>query len=156
MSENNAKYRFDSMDLAVVMFPAAIQTSISKALLMKEYQWNFQAVGAEEQVETVLQILNSDKIRDKIIGRYNLMEHYGISPDDAHPLYKLHSYYEGNFTFKRTEFNSIVITVLDADAQLAADMANEVASLLDTTMWDMKLTRAEKAYEYIKMEYGCY
>ena len=188
MSENNAKYRFDSMDLAVyiwkkkiplliitfiagivsiiasfmitprfkssvVMFPAAIQTSISKALLMKEYQWNFQAVGAEEQVETVLQILNSDKIRDKIIGHYNLMEHYDISPDDDHPLYKLNSYYKGNFSFKRTEYNSIVITVMDADAQLAADMANEVASLVDTTMWDMKLTRAEKAYEYIKMEY---
>jgi uncharacterized protein involved in exopolysaccharide biosynthesis len=187
MSENNAKYRFDSMDLAVyiwkkkiplliitfvagiisiiaslmitprfkssvVMFPA-IQASISKSLLLNEYQWNFQAVGEEEQVETVLQILKSDKIRDKIISRYNLMDHYGISPDEAHPLYKLHSYYEGNFTFKRTEYNSIVITVMDADPQLAADMANEFASLIDTTIWEMKLSRAKKAYEYVQMEY---
>ncbi len=138
---------------SVVMFPAAIQTSISKALLMNEYQWNFQAVGAEEQVETVLQILNSDKIRDKIISRFNLMEHYGISPDDAHPLYKLHSYYGGNFTFKRTEFNSIVITVMDADPQLASDMANEIAALVDTTIWEMKYIRAQKAYKYLEAEY---
>jgi len=137
---------------SVVMFPA-IQASISKSLLMNEYQWNFQDVGEEEQVEMVLQILKSDKIRDKIIGRYNLMEHYGISPEEAHPLYKLHFYYKGNFTFKRTEYNSIVITVMDADAQMAADMANEIASLVDTTIWEMKLSRAEKAYEYIQMEY---
>jgi hypothetical protein len=106
--------------------------------VLNEYQWNFQTFGEEEQVETVLQILKSDKIRDKIIPRYNLMEHYGISPDEDHPLYKLHSYYEGNFTFKRTEYNSIVITVMDADPQLAADMANEIASLIDTTIWEMK------------------
>ncbi len=187
MSENNEKYRFDSMDLAVyiwkrkiplliiifvagivsiiaslmitprfkssvVMFPA-IHASVSKSLLMNEYQWNFQDVGEEEQVETLLQILKSDKIRDKIISRYNLMEHYGISPDEAYPLFKLHSYYEGNFNFKRTEYNSIVVSVMDADAQMAADMANEVASLIDTTLWEMKADRAEKAYEYIKKEY---
>jgi uncharacterized protein involved in exopolysaccharide biosynthesis len=137
---------------SVVMFPA-IQASISKSLLMNEYQWNFQAVGEEEQVETVLQILNSDKIRDKIITRYDLMEHYSISPDEAHPLYKLNSYYRGNFTFKRTEYNSIVITVMDTDPQLAANMANEIASLVDTTIWEMKLSRAEKAYDYVQMAY---
>jgi tyrosine-protein kinase Etk/Wzc len=136
----------------VVMFPA-IQASISKSLLLNDYQWNFQAVGEEEQVETVLQVLKSDKIRDKIIRRFNLMEHYGISPDEAHPLYKLHLYYEGNFNFKRTEYNSIVVTVMDADAQMAADMANEIALLVDTTLWEMKDDRAEKAYEYIKGEY---
>jgi capsular polysaccharide biosynthesis protein len=137
---------------SVVMFPA-IQASVSKSMLMNEYQWNFQDVGEEEQVETVLQVLKSDKIRDKIIIRYNLMEHYGISPNEAHPLYKLHSYYEGNFNFKRTEYNSIVVSVMDADAQLAADMANEIASLVDTTLWEMKAVRAEKAYEYVKMDY---
>jgi uncharacterized protein involved in exopolysaccharide biosynthesis len=136
----------------VVMFPT-IQASISKSLLLNDYQWNFQAVGEEEQVETVLQILKSDKIRDIIINRFNLMEHYGISPDEAHPLYKLHSYYEGNFNFKRTEYNSVVVSVLDADAQMAADMANEIASLVDTTIWEMKDARAEKAYEYLKNEY---
>ena len=73
---------------SVVMFPV-IQASISKSLLLNEYQWNFQAVGEEEQVETVLQILNSDKIRDKIIIRYDLMEHYSISPEEANPLYKI-------------------------------------------------------------------
>ena len=137
---------------SVVLFPT-IQASVSKSLLMVEYQWNFQAMGEEEQVETVLQVLKSDKIRDKIIDRFNLMEHYGISPDEAHPLYKLHSYYEANFNFKRTEYNSVVITVMDTDPRLAADMANEVTALVDTTIWDMKQARAQKAYEYLEIEF---
>lgn len=137
---------------SVVMFPA-IQASISKSLLMNEYQWNFQDVGEEEQVETVLQILKSDQIRDKIIDRFNLMEHYGISSSEAHPMYKLHKYYEGNFSFRRTEYNSVVVTVIDADSKLAADMANEIAALVDTTFWDMKQTRAQKAYEYLEVEF---
>jgi uncharacterized protein involved in exopolysaccharide biosynthesis len=137
---------------SVVIFPT-IQTSVSKSLLMNDYSWNFQEFGEEEQVETVLQILKSDKIRDKIITRYNLMEHYGISPNESHPKFKVNSYYEGNFTFKRTEYNSVVINVMDADPQMAMDMANEIASLVDTTFWDMRQARAQKALEYVQAEY---
>jgi len=137
---------------SVVIFPT-IQTSVSKSLLMDNFVWNFQDFGEEEQVETVLQILKSDKIRDKIITRYNLMEHYGINPNESHPKYKVNSYYEANFTFKRTEYNSVVINVMDADAQLATDMANEIAALVDTTIWDMRQARAQKALEYLQKEY---
>jgi len=137
---------------SVVIFPT-IQTSVSKSLLMDNFVWNFQDFGEEEQVETVLQILKSDKIRDKIISRYNLMEHYGINPNESHPKYKVNSYYEANFTFKRTEYNSVVINVMDADAQLATDMANEIAALVDTTIWDMRQARAQKALEYLQKEY---
>lgn len=137
---------------SVVIFPT-IQTSVSKSLLMDNFVWNFQDFGEEEQVETILQILKSDKIRDKIITRYDLMEHYGISLNEAYPKYKVNSYYEANFTFKRTEYNSVVINVMDADAQLATDMANEIASLVDTTIWEMRQTRAQKAYEYLQNEY---
>lgn len=137
---------------SVVIFPTA-QTSVSKSILMNEFLWNFQDFGEEEQVETVLQILKSDKIRDKIIARYNLIEHYNISPNEAHPKYKVNSYYEANFTIKRTEYNSVVINVMDADAQMAMDMANEIASMVDTTFWEMRQARAKKALEYVQAEY---
>jgi uncharacterized protein involved in exopolysaccharide biosynthesis len=137
---------------SVVIFPT-IQTSVSKSLLMDNFVWNFQDFGEEKQVETILQILKSDKIRDKIITRYDLMKHYGINPNEAHPKYKVNSYYEANFTFKRTEYNSVVINVMDADAQLATDMANEIAALVDTTIWDMRQARAQKALEYLQKEY---
>lgn len=134
----------------VVMFPTS-EASTSKSLLQMNYQLDFQAVGEEEQVEAVMQVLKSDKIRDKIIEKYNLMEHYGIKPTGMYPMYKLHSFYEANIRVKRTEFNSIVISVMDPDPKQAADMANDIACLADTTIWEMKVTRARKAVELLEL-----
>lgn len=133
----------------VVLFPTS-EASTSKSLLQMNYQLDFQAVGEEEQVEAVMQVLKSDKIRDKIIEKYDLMRHYGIKPKGIHPLYKLHAFYEANVRIKRTEFNSVVISVMDADPQQAADMANDIACLADTTIWEMKTIRAKKAVELLE------
>lgn len=133
----------------VVLFPTS-EASTSKSLLQMNYQLDFQAVGEEEQVEAVMQVLKSDKIRDKIIEKYDLMRHYGIKPTGMHPLYKLHAFYEANVRIKRTEFNSVVISVMDADPQQAADMANDIACLADTTIWEMKTIRAKKAVELLE------
>jgi len=134
----------------VVLFPTS-EASTSKSLLQMNYQLDFQAVGEEEQVEAVMQVLKSDKIRDKIIEKYDLMRHYGIKPTGMYPLYKLHTFYESNIRIKQTEFNSVIISVLDADPQQAADMANDIACLADTTIWEMKTTRAKKAVELLEL-----
>jgi len=136
---------------SVVIFPRS-EASVSKSMLQLNYQLDIQAVGEEEQVEEIMQVLKSDKIRDKIIDKYNLMSHYNIDPESRYPLYKLHSYYESNVRVKRTEFNSIVVSVLDADPQMAADMANDIAMLVDTTIWEMKSQRARQASTYLELE----
>jgi len=136
---------------SVVIFPTS-EASASKSILQLNYQLDMQAVGEEEQVEAVMQVLKSDKIRDWIIEKYNLMSHYGIDPESRHPLYKLNSYYESNVRIKRTEFNSIVVSVLDADPQLAADIANDISVLVDSTIWEMKSQRARQAVIYLEGE----
>ncbi len=133
----------------VVLFPTS-EASTPKSLLQMNYQLDFQAVGEEEQVEAIMQVLKSDKIRDKIIEKYDLMKHYGIKPTGMHPLYKLHTFYETNVRIKRTEYNSVVISVLDADPQQAADMANDIACLADTTIWEMKAARGKRAIDYME------
>ncbi len=136
---------------SVVIFPKS-EASASKSMLQLNYQLDIQAVGEEEQVEEIMQVLKSDKIRDKIIDKYDLMSYYDIDPEGRYPLYKLHSYYESNVRVKRTEFNSIVVSVLDADPQMAADMANDIAMLVDTTIWEMKSHRARQASTYLELE----
>jgi tyrosine-protein kinase Etk/Wzc len=136
---------------SVVIFPRS-EASVSKSMLQLNYQLDIQAVGEEEQVEEIMQVLKSDKIRDRIIDKYDLMSHYNIDPESRYPLYKLHSYYESNVRVKRTEFNSIVVSVLDADPQMAADMANDIAVLVDTTIWEMKSQRARQAVTYLDQE----
>jgi uncharacterized protein involved in exopolysaccharide biosynthesis len=138
----------------VVLFPAS-ESPVSKSLLQTNYQDRIGILGfgEEEQLERILQVLHSDGIRDKIIEQFNLMEHYEIDPLGQYPRTKLFIEYASNIKFKRTEYNSIVIEVLDEDPQMAADLANGIASLIDKTMNQMKRERAMKAYELVEREY---
>src|SRR5690606_8962837 len=64
----------------VTVFPTTTN-SLSKALLPQQFSSRGQDIlefGEEEQAEQLLQILNSDEIRDGIIKKYNLMKHYEI------------------------------------------------------------------------------
>ena len=98
----------------VILFPAGTN-SVSKALLSDQQAkgQDLMAFGEDEQAEQLMQILNSNKIRDKIITRYNLMEHYGIDSNSRYKFSRLFAEYEKNITFRRTQFMAVQITVLD-------------------------------------------
>ncbi|NOX85478.1 MAG: hypothetical protein GXO86_05870 [Chlorobi bacterium] len=138
----------------VILYPTASK-SISKALLSESSgnQKDILEFGEEEQTEQMLQILNSNKIMDRVIRKYNLMEHYGISPKARYKMTQLYKEYENNFKFRRTEYMAVKISVFDKDPQMAADMANDVAELVDSTINQMQKEVAKKAFEIVKNEY---
>ena len=110
--------------------------------------------GESEQTEQMIQVLNSNRIRDKVIARYNLMEHYGINPNSRYPYTKLNKLYDSRILFRRTEYNAVRITVLDSDPALAAQMANDIAELYDSTMNAMQKEVAVKAFQLVETEYN--
>ena len=138
---------------SVILYPTA-SNSISKAILSGSgSSKDILEFGADEQTEQLLQILNSNKIRDRLIEKYNLMEHYEIYPDEKYRLTKLYRTYEDNFNFKRTEFMAVEITVYDKDPQMAADMANDAAQLLDSVINQMQKKVAKEAFDIVSAEY---
>lgn len=138
----------------VIMFPVQ-SNAISKALLTEDYsgKQDILQFGEEEQAEQMLQILNSDEIRTKICKKYDLLKHYDIDPQDRFRNTKLYMTYAENITFKRTEFMSVRVDVMDKDPQLAADIANEIAALLDSTKRRMQRDRALQALSIVEGEY---
>lgn len=139
----------------VILYPAATST-ISQSLLAvnrNPMQKGILDFGVDEETEQMLQILNSNRIRDRIIEEFNLEQHYGIKPNTKYRLSKLHRKYENNITFKRTEFMAVKISVLDTDPKIAADIANRIADLLDSTRNEIQQERAKKAYEVVKKQY---
>lgn len=111
-------------------------------------------IGEEAQTDQMMQILNSGLIRDKIIAKYNLMEHYGIKKDSEHSLLKLMKTYEERIKIRRTEYNSVNIIVLDTDPAISASIANDLAEMFDETMNEMQKEIAQKAFEIIDAEYN--
>lgn len=142
--------------LSTAIFFPANNSSLSKGLMTEDAQGknDLSKFGEEEQAEAMLQILNSDKIRWRLWSKYEMMEHYEIDPSGKYAQTQLAKTWDGNVSFRRTEFNSIRVDVLDTDKELAATLANEIASLVDTMRNEMIHARARAAYEIMDEEYN--
>ena len=128
-----------------IVFPAATSTvSFSEQRNAKAAAMDF---GEEEQAEQLVQILQSSRIRNKIVDQFDLMKHYDIDTTDANKHYLLMKEYEGHFAFIRTRYGSIQIDVLDRDPELAAEMANKIVDLIDTVKNNMVAERTWPAFE---------
>ena len=138
---------------SVIIFPAS-SSSVSNSLLGRNLaKKDILKFGEEEEVEQLMQVLQSDYIRERIIQKYNLFEHYKIDTSSAYPKTQLLKKYDNNISVKQTKFMSIQINVLDTDPYYAADIANDIATLVDTVMNMMQKDRARKALLIVEREY---
>jgi len=139
----------------VIMFPAG-SSSISKSLLNEQAAkgQDITSFGEDNQAEQLLQILNSNKIRDRVMRKFDLMKHYGIDSTSDIKYFRLFKEYDNNINFRRTEFMAVQITVYDKDPQMAADIANTIASLLDSVKNDMMRQRSVKGFQLVEAEYN--
>jgi hypothetical protein len=130
---------------SAIVFPAASgNVSFDAQRNVKAAAMDF---GEEEQAEQLVQILQSSRIKDRIVKKYHLLADYEISENDPNKYYKLNKAYYGNFSFNRTRFGSIQIDVLDKDPKKAADMANDIVDLIDTVKNEMIRERTIPAFQ---------
>ncbi len=138
----------------VILYPTSTN-SISKVLLSTTALQNKDLLefGEDEQTERMLQILNSNRIRDRVIEKFNLMDHYGIKPGTRYRNTRLFNEYESKIRFRRTEYMAVKITVLDKNPAMCALIANEIAELFDSTMNAMQKEVATRAFQIVEGEF---
>lgn len=139
---------------SVVLFPVS-SNSVSRALLTDQPAANSDILefGEDEQTEQMLQILSSSQIRDKVVKKFDLLNHYKIKPTSKYKNTELNRRFENNINFRRTDFMAVKITVLDNDPQMAADIANTISELFDSTKNAMQKERAVKGFLIVEREY---
>lgn len=116
------------------------------------YPANFIPVSSEDPTEQAVQMLNSGDIRDKIIDSFGLIEHYKFDPSDF-KMANLLKAYEQNFSIDPTNYSSINITVLDADPEKAAQMANALVDLLSKKMLAIKKEKFDEWAVFYREKY---
>jgi uncharacterized protein involved in exopolysaccharide biosynthesis len=138
----------------VVLYPTA-SSSVSKTLISTQWTGNrdILAFGEEEETERLLQILQSDKIRNKLVKEFDLYNHYEIKPDAKYRKTLLNNKLKKNVRFRKTEYMAVKIRVMDTDPQIAAQMANTIAALLDSTIAALQREKAQKAFVLVRDEY---
>lgn len=138
----------------VVLYPTSTY-SVSKSLFNTNRLVYVDPleIGDENQTDQMLQILKSNLIQNQIIDKYNLAAHYGIKDSDKYKIANLYKEYNSKIRCRRTEHNAVMITVLDTDALYAANIANDIAALFDSTMNNLQKDFANRALEIIENEY---
>jgi len=109
--------------------------------------------GDEEATEKVLQVLKSDNIKDFIVAKYDLMNHYGISPKTKYRYTMLEMKLKKYIVSRKTQYSSVEINVLDPDAQTAADIANDISHRIDTAFNRILREAGEKSALAISKSY---
>lgn len=134
-----------------IVFPAATSTvSFSEQRNAKAGAMDF---GEEEQAEQLIQILQSSRIRNKVVERFDLFNYYDIKPDDNNRNFKLQKKYDKHIKYERTRYGSIVIDVLDKNPNQAAEIANYIVKLIDTVKNEIVKERTVPAFEIISRKY---
>lgn len=133
----------------VIMF-ATPQHSIGEQFYEEVKRNDLLEYGETEDAERLLQILNSDRIRSRIIEKYDLWSHYDIDRSEAGAQALLGKEYNSNVDARLTRYGSIEVSVLDREPQRAADMANDIAFLADSVANRLRNDRAGDALGYAK------
>jgi uncharacterized protein involved in exopolysaccharide biosynthesis len=135
----------------VIFYPAK-NNSVSGGILEDATARDVDAseFGEEENAEQALQILGSSQLMGRVVERFQLMKHYNIDPNGSMPYTKLANKIKSNIKFRRTEFLSIEISVLDADPKMAASIANGISQIYDTVRTEIQRQVASKAFQIIE------
>lgn len=118
----------------VIVLGAVVGAVISLPIFMKPkyqsvavvYPVNTVLYSDESETEQLLQVFESSSVRDSIIEKFDLYEHYGIERGAPMSRYYLLSEFNERFSFKKTLYESVRLEVLDEDPEMARDMADEM------------------------------
>ena len=138
----------------MIFFPTTT-SSVSKALISNNLFLNKDVLmfGDEEDAEQMLQILYSDEIKNRLIEKYDLMNHYRIDPNSKIKWTILDNTMKSNIKFRKTKYMSIEISVLDEDPEIAKEMTEDIGIFLDSTINNMRKKTAFQAFQIVEKEY---
>jgi len=138
----------DRYKSTVIMY-AEQQNSFGAQLL--EYGGSdLLTLGEERDAERLLQIINSDQVRNKIVEKYQLWDVYEIERDRKGVVALIAQEYCENVYAQITKFGSVEISVLDESPERARDMANDIALFTDSLANRMRSDRALLAFKHVE------
>ncbi len=113
------------------------------------YPANLFPYSSESKSEQIMQLFESADIRDVVIKKFDLAKHYGIDTTSASGSSDLIAEYESNVSVTRTDYESILIKVLDTDKELACKMVKEIIVALN---FKARSLQREKSKEILAVQ----
>lgn len=93
--------------------------------------FNIYTFSDESESEQLLEFINSQDIKLRVIDAFNLSEAYKINKQDPQYMTYMLAEFNDNVSFKKTEYETVEIQVLDTDPKRACQMCDSIISFLD-------------------------
>jgi capsular polysaccharide biosynthesis protein len=113
---------------------------------------NIYTFSDESESEQLLEIINSQDIKLKVIDVFNLGEVYKISKQDPQYMTYMLAEFNDNVSFKKTEYETVEIQVLDTDPQRACNMCDSVIKFVDEKVRSMHRIKYEEVAQIAKRD----
>jgi hypothetical protein len=135
----NSLWKWRTHISIAVLIAIILSSIISSSLFIKPkfkstgkaYPVNTQIYSEESESEQMLEDIRSTDNKFRLIEAFHLDKVYKISKSD--PLYKTYilAEFDENISFKKTEFETVEIKVLDENPQRASDMVDSLIVYFD-------------------------
>jgi len=110
------------------------------------YPVNIYTYSKESETEQMLQIFNSNDIKEQMLQSFDLAKHYKISKQDPQFYTYFLDEYGNNVSINKTEYESVEITVLDKDPKIACQMVDSIISFYDKKVASLHKKKHSEAY----------
>jgi capsule polysaccharide export protein KpsE/RkpR len=111
------------------------------------YPSNLAAYSTESATEQMLQLAQSYDIRNRIIKEFKLYDHYEIDTLKGKSFRsEIYKRYDENINIKKTEYESMDITVYDTDPYVASQIVDSIIHYFDLKA---RALQVEKSYEVL-------
>ena len=113
---------------------------------------NIFVFSDESESEQLLEIIGAQDIKLRVIDAFDLSKEYKISKKDPQYLTNMLIEFNDNVSFKKTEYETIEIQVLDTDPKRAASMCDSIITFLDQKILSMHRIKYEEMVRISKKD----
>jgi uncharacterized protein involved in exopolysaccharide biosynthesis len=146
------KYRIHL--LLIMVFSVTLAVIFSSEAFIKPkfkstavvYPSNLVPYSTESPTEQMLQLFESEDIRDELIRDFDLFRHYEIDTTQKFPLTMLYGRMKENIHIDKTKFESVEIEVMDTDPLIASRMVDSLVSKMHNKA---RMLQREKSSEVV-------
>jgi capsule polysaccharide export protein KpsE/RkpR len=109
---------------AVFSGPTFIRPKYKSTMVV--FPLNIFPTSIESETEQSQQLFLASSIKDAVIEKFNLWEHWRISKDDPKAAFWMDLEYQTNISISRTQYESVIVEVLDFSPDTAKLIADEI------------------------------
>ncbi len=110
--------------------------------------------GYEVHADRLIQLFESQDIKDSVIEKFSMYEYYGIDKTDEGQAGEVYLKLDEDLTFTRNPKMAIIISAQTRDPELSANMVNYVIGVVDRKQQRILKRHAMKAFDFYSAEYA--